>query len=221
LLQDTELNGGDKQLATFLRTLSYKYQVVYDTISRFAALTVGGEARFRQLALQELDISSKTSILDLCCGAGQTTKFLVAQSEQVTGLDVSPIALARAKQKVPQATYVEGLAQNIPLTDNQFDLVHTSSALHEMTAEELAQIFQEVHRVLKPGGVFTLVDFHPPTNVLFWPPVAIFMWLFETDTAWQLIKIDLAKNLTKYGFKITAKRLYAGGSLQVIQATCN
>ena len=208
-------------MATFLRTLSYKYQIVYDTISRFAALTVGGEVRFRQLALQELEIAADTKILDLCCGAGQTTEFLVAKSEQVTGLDISPVALTRAEAKVPQAKYVEGLAQNMPLADNQFDIVHTSSALHEMTPEELEQILREVSRVLKPGGIFALVDFHPPTNVLFWFPVAIFMWLFETETAWQLLKTDLATKLTKYGFKIITKRLYAGGSLQVIQARCN
>ncbi len=221
MLQDTELHRGDKQLATFLRTLSYKYQIVYDTISRFAALTVGGEARFRQLALKELDISSDTKILDLCCGAGQTTQFLVAKSNQVTGLDISPVALARAGEKVPQAEYVEGLAQNMPLANNQFDLVHTSSALHEMTSEELEQILQEVHRVLKPGGIFTLIDFHPPTNVLFWLPVAVFLWLFETETAWQLLKTDLATKLRQHGFEIITKRLYAGGSLQVIQARCH
>ncbi len=208
-------------MATFLRTLSYRYQIVYDTISRLAALTVGGEARFRQLALQELEISSDTKILDLCCGAGQTTEFLVAKSDQVTGLDVSTVALTRAAKKVPQAKYVEGLAQDMPLADNQFDVVHTSSALHEMTPEELEQILQEVHRVLKPGGILTLVDFHPPTNVLFWFPVTIFLWLFETKTAWQLMKTDLATKLTKNGFKIITQRLYAGGSLQVIQATCN
>ena len=221
MLQDTELHRGDKQLATFLRTLSYKYQIVYDTISRFAALTVGGEARFRQLALEELNFSSDTKILDLCCGAGQTTQFLIAKSNQVTGLDISPVALVRAAKKVPQAEYVEGLAQNMPLANNQFDLVHTSSALHEMTPEELEQILQEVHRVLKPGGIFTLVDFHPPTNILFWFPVAIFLWLFETETAWQLLKTDLATKLRQHGFEIITKRLYAGGSLQVIQARCH
>ena len=221
MLQDTELNQGDTQLATFLRTLSYRYQIVYDTVSRLASLTVGGEARFRQLALQELDISSDTEILDLCCGAGQTTKFLVAKSDQVTGLDASTVALTRAAKKVPQAKYVEGLAQDMPLADNQFDVVHTSSALHEMTPQELEQILQEVSRVLKPGGILTLVDFHAPTNVLFWFPVAVFMWLFETETAWQLIKTDLVSKLTKHGFKIITKRLYAGGSLQVIQAMSN
>ena len=214
----TELNQRGLQLATFLRTLSYQYQPLYDGISRLAALSVGGEKRFRQLALKDLAINRDTEILDLCCGAGQTTKFLVKKSDRVTGLDISPVALARAKQNVPQAKYVEGLAQALPLPDNQFDLVHTSAALHEMTTQELEQIFKEVYRVLKPGGIFTFVDFHQPNNPLFVLPVAIFLWLFETETAWQLLKTNLQQKLTELDFEVFTHNLYAGGSLQVIQA---
>jgi demethylmenaquinone methyltransferase/2-methoxy-6-polyprenyl-1,4-benzoquinol methylase len=198
--------------------LSYKYQFLYDTISRLAALTVGGEKKFRHLALQDLNISQNTSILDLCCGSGQTTQFLVTYSQEVTGLDVSQVALARAERNVPQAKYVEALAQKMPFNDASFDLVHVSAALHEMNFEELREIFQEVHRVLKPGGVFTLIDFHPPTNWLFWPSLAIFMWLFETETAWQLLQTDLIAELEKLNFRILHQKLYAGGSLQAIQA---
>lgn len=205
-------------MATILRPLSYQYQWLYDTISRLAALSVGGERRLRNLPLQGLQIDKNTEILDLCCGAGQTTKHLLAYSNKVTGLDVSPVALARAARNAPQAEYIEGLAQNIPLADNQFDLVHTSAALHEMELLELKQILKEVYRILKPGGVFTLTDFHQPSNWLFWPPVAIFMWLFETETAWQLLNTNLIQELEAVGFEIFLHQLYAGGSLQVIQA---
>lgn len=204
-------------MATFLRTWSYQYPWLYNNISSLAAISVGGEQKFRQLALEGLKIEGNREILDLCCGAGQTTKFLVQLSDRVTGLDVSPVALARATNNVPQATYIEGLAQNIPLSDAQFDLVHTSLALHEMTPSELNQIFQEVYRALKPGGVFVLIDFHQPTNWLFWLPLAIFMWLFETETAWQLLKVNLVDKLTEVGFEVLSQNLYAGGSLQVIQ----
>lgn len=205
-------------MATFLRPLSYQYQWLYDTISRLAALSVGGEKRFRTLALEDLKIEKNTEVLDLCCGAGQTTKILVQFSDRVTGLDISPIALAKAAKNVPQANYVEGEAQNMPLEDNRFDLVHTSVALHEMTPQELERILQEVYRVLKPEGVFTLIDFHQPTNWLFWPPLATFMWLFETQTAWQLLKTNLSQKLTEIGFEVLRHNLYAGGSLQVVRA---
>jgi demethylmenaquinone methyltransferase/2-methoxy-6-polyprenyl-1,4-benzoquinol methylase len=177
---------------------------------------VGGERRFRELALTGLTLTPETQILDLCCGSGQATGVLVEYSQNVTGLDASPLSLKRARNNVPQAQYVEGFAENMPFGDNSFDLVHTSAALHEMNPEQLQQILNEVYRVLKPGGIFTLVDFHSPTNPIFWPGVAMFLWLFETETAWQLLKTDLVQTLSQIGFNVNPPQLYAGGSLQVI-----
>lgn len=205
-------------MATIFRDWSYRYQWLYDGISRLAALSVGGEQRFRQLALQGLTINSNTKVLDLCCGSGQGTQFLLKYSQNVTGLDASPLSLKRAQQNVPQAQYVEAFAEDMPFVDNEFDIVHTSVALHEMEPPQLRQIIQEVYRVLKPGGVFTLVDFHNPTNPLFLPGVWMFLLLFETETAWRLLKTDLTGLLSEIGFQVSEPRLYAGGSLQVIQA---
>ncbi|MGQ4649434.1 methyltransferase domain-containing protein [Lyngbya aestuarii] len=205
-------------MATILRTWSYQYQWLYDGISRIAAISVGGEEQFRQLPWQGLTVGKETKVLDLCCGSGQATQFLVKLSHDVTGLDVSPVSLQRAQRNVPQANYVEALAQEIPFPDSQFDLVHTSVALHEMKPSELKRIVEEVYRVLKPEGIWTLVDFHKPTNFLFWPGLALFMWLFETETAWQLLATDLVGLLEQTGFEIDKHNLRAGGSLQVIQA---
>lgn len=200
-----------------LRTIAYKYQWFYDTVSRLATLTVGGEKNFRSLALKNLEITSDTKILDLCCGAGQTTKFLVNLSNQVTGLDASLNALTRAKKNVPQANYIEGLAEAMPLDNEQFDLVHSSAAMHEMTRDQLEAIFQEVYRILKPKGIFTLIDLHQPTNPLFMPGIIVFLSLFETETAWNFLQLEVIKLLETTGFKVLKHQLYAGGSLQVIQ----
>ncbi|MDJ0698041.1 class I SAM-dependent methyltransferase [Mastigocoleus sp. MO_188.B34] len=205
-------------MATFLRTLSYRYQWLYDGISRIAALSVGGENKFRHLALQGLTINSDSRILDLCCGSGQATQILTKISRNVTGLDASPLSLERAKENVPQANYVEAFAEDIPFAENKFDLVHTSAALHEMQPEQLQKILKEVYRILQPGGIFAIVDFHQPTNPLFVPGLWVFFWLFETETAWKLLRSDLPGLLRDVGFKVEELKLYAGGSLQVIQA---
>lgn len=205
-------------MSTILRTWSYQYQWLYDGISRIAAISVGGETRLRKLPYAGLTIAPESQVLDLCCGSGQSTKFLVQYSQNVTGLDISPVSLERAQRNVPQAKYVEALAEDIPFPDNNFDLVHTSVAMHEMTTSQLQQILKEVYRVLKPGGVFALVDFHKPTNFLFWPGLTLFLWLFETETAWQLLETDLVGLLSEVGFQSCNCSLHAGGSLQVIQS---
>jgi ubiquinone/menaquinone biosynthesis C-methylase UbiE len=205
-------------MATILRDWSYRYQWLYDTVSALAALGVGGEGRFRQLFLRDLTINPAAKVLDLCCGSGQATQVLVKHFQDVTGLDASPFAIARSRQNVPTATYVEAFAESMPFSDRQFDLVLTSTAMHEMESPQLRQIIQEAFRVLKPNGCFVIVDFHKPKNPLFWLPLSTFLWLFETETAWELLKTDLTKILSEVGFTVESQRLYAGGSLQVLQA---
>ncbi|MEL6555191.1 MAG: class I SAM-dependent methyltransferase [Cyanobacteria bacterium J06621_11] len=205
-------------MATILRTWCYQYQWLFDLIVGVSSLPVGGEARFRQLPMQGLSLSPEDHILDLCCGSGQATQWLVAKSQQVVGLDCDPVAIFRAQKRVPQATYVEAWAEKMPFADNSFDCVHTSATLHEMTPEQLHQILSEVHRVLKPGGCFALVDFHQPKNLLLRWNLYLFLWLFENQSAWNLIRLNLSKLLTQFGFNIKVSRYPAGGSLQVIQA---
>lgn len=205
-------------MATILRDLSYRYQWLYDGISRLAALTVGGEARFRQLALEGLAIAPDMKILDLCCGSGQATQYLVRYSNQVVGLDASPLSIRRSQKNVPQAEFVQGWAEAMPFEAEQFDLVHTSAALHEMKPDQRRQILREVHRVLKPDSVFTLIDFHQPTNPVFTSGLYSFFWLFETETAWELLQTNLVQELEAAGFIKPEQTLLAGGSLQRIQA---
>lgn len=205
-------------MATILREWSYRYQWLYDAISRLAALGVGGEEKFRQLALEGLTITSDMQVLDLCCGSGQTTKFLVTRSSHVIGLDASPFAIERAMQNVPEAKYVQGWAEAMPFDDTQFDIVHASVALHELRPVQLWRTLQEGHRVLKPGGTLTFVDFHHPTTWMHEIGLDLFLVLFETETAWQFIKTDLLDLLARVGFQEAERRLYAGGSLQVIRA---
>jgi ubiquinone/menaquinone biosynthesis C-methylase UbiE len=205
-------------MATILRDWSYRYQWFYDTVSALAALSVGGEQRMRKLFLKDLEINPDAKVLDLCCGAGQATQELVKHFQNVTGLDASPIAIQRAKRNVPQANYVQAFAEKMPLSDRSFDLVITNTAMHEMDSAQLQQIIEETYRILTPDGQFIIIDFHRPTNPLFWLPVATFLWLFETETAWELIKTDLHQLLTKSGFAIASCQLYAGGSLQVLRS---
>ncbi|MGQ9865559.1 MAG: class I SAM-dependent methyltransferase [Pseudanabaenaceae cyanobacterium] len=205
-------------MATVLRDWSYQYPWLYGAISQVAALTVGGEPRFRRLLLQDLPLTG-ARVLDLCCGGGDVTRYLAAaQPQRLVGVDASPKAIARLARNVPTAEGICAFAENLPLATATFDVVVCSTALHEMTAPQRQTILQEVQRVLVPGGWFALADFHRPQQPWFWPPLALFLALFETETAWELLTVDLPAALTEVGLHNIHQRLYAGGSLQVVRA---
>lgn len=205
-------------MATIFREWSYRYQWFNDAVIRLVALSVGGETSLRQLAIERVYVSPDMQILDLCCGDGQTTRFLVARSANVIGLDADLLTIKRASNHTPDARYVKGWAEAMPFDNEQFDLVHASFALHEMRPVQLWRVLQEVHRVLKPEGTFTFADFHSPINFWYGLVLDLFLWLFETETARQFIKTDLFDLLARVGFQAAERTLYAGGSLQVIQA---
>lgn len=205
-------------MATILRDWSYQYPWLYQAIARTTALSVGGFARFHQLPLTGVAIAKSDRVLDLCCGRGEATATLLQYADHVVGLDASPKAIATAQQHVPAATYVEGWAQALPFEAESFDWVHVSVALHEMPPSILAEIVAEVWRVLKPGGQWLILDFHQPPFWL-WPGLAMFLWLFETETAWQLLRTDLVGELEAAGFAPIRQFLPGGGALQVLQAT--
>jgi ubiquinone/menaquinone biosynthesis C-methylase UbiE len=84
-------------------------------------VSVGPEARLGQRRLENLTISAETKVLDFCSSSRQTTQFLVQYSQDVTGLDASPLFLQLARKNVLSANYVEAFAESMPFPDCQFD----------------------------------------------------------------------------------------------------
>src|SRR4028118_1299423 len=87
-------------MATLFRDLSYRYQCLRRCErASCPPVRVGPEARLGQLAWENLTISAETKVLDFCCSSRQTTQFLVIYSQDVTGLDASPLFLQLAPEK--------------------------------------------------------------------------------------------------------------------------
>jgi 2-polyprenyl-3-methyl-5-hydroxy-6-metoxy-1,4-benzoquinol methylase len=105
----------------------------------------------------------KGQTLDICCGAGTNTVYLAQNGFEVTGIDISPTAIAIAKQKAKTAgVIINFLVESfieLPFTDGEFDFVWDMGCFHHVTEEERATFIAGVHRVLKADGGYMLTCF--------------------------------------------------------------
>ena len=202
-----------------LRTFAYEHRWFYDLVTTISALSVGGVNRLRSLGLTALQdkISKGAPVLDLCCGSGETAAPWIEAGFAVTGLDLSPKALALAAQRTPQLQCIEGMAEKPPLNTNQFAAIQISLALHEFSSEERRQVLKACMRLLQPGGWLVLIDLHPAGPCLKLPQ-QLFCALFETETALKMLQADLPKQLREMGYSTIDQELLAGRALQRITA---
>ena len=99
-----------------------------------------------------LDLPPGRRWLDVGCGTGALTAAIVASAhpESVVGVDPSEAFLAQARTSLPGVTFHEGDAREIPLFDNDVDVVVSGLALNFVP--EPAHAVEEFIRVGKPGA---------------------------------------------------------------------
>ena len=207
-------------MSSFLRPLAYRHRWIYDLVTAVSSLSVGGVARLRGLGLEALGphLNPNAAVLDLCCGSGEAAAPWLEAGYRVTGLDISPRALALAAQRHPAMTRVEGLAEDPPLADGSFAAIQLSVALHEFLRSDREAVLRSCLRLLQPGGWLVVVDLHPAGPWLQLPQ-QLFCALFETDTATAMLEDDLPAQLKQLGFSAVNQELLAGQALQRITAT--
>lgn len=89
-------------------------------------------------------------ILDVGCGSGWLTRYLIGKGLDVVGCDNSSYAI-----KVSGA--IKGKATNLPFKDESFDAVLGISIIEHLTLEEAHEFLNESYRVLQKKGVLFLV----------------------------------------------------------------
>jgi ubiquinone/menaquinone biosynthesis C-methylase UbiE len=96
--------------------------------------------------------------LDAACGTGRFAEYLAAKGHRVVGVDSSPDMLARARQRVPEGTFIEGDLHGLPLADDGVDVITCALALTHVP--DLRPVVAEFARVLRPGGHLVIADVH-------------------------------------------------------------
>ena len=103
-------------------------------------------------------------VLDLGCGAGTDSlvaSLMVGPEGSVTGIDMTPEMLARARAGAEQLaagnlTFVEGEAERLPFPDTSFEVVISNGVIDLIPDKDA--VFGEIHRVLVPGGRIQIAD---------------------------------------------------------------
>lgn len=94
--------------------------------------------------------------LDVGCAGGYTTEFLDNRGAVVSGIDISPKLVEAARQHAEKGglsiDYQVGAAEALPYADASFDIVTCVDVLEHVQSP--AGAVAEIHRVLKPGGLF-------------------------------------------------------------------
>src|SRR5262249_2018309 len=98
--------------------------------------------------------------LDIATGGGHVALGMARQGADVIASDLTMPMLRAARKFICEqsmsATYLNTDAQHLPLRDGTFDIVTTRVAPHHFA--DVPRYVEECSRVLKPDGVFGLVD---------------------------------------------------------------
>ncbi|HVU18444.1 MAG TPA: class I SAM-dependent methyltransferase [Candidatus Didemnitutus sp.] len=117
-------------------------------------------------ALAGIDVPARGEALDVATGGGHTALWLAQHGWRVTAGDIAPRMLDNARRLAAEAGSPIATrlfpAEEIPFPDQAFDLVSSRVAPHHFTSPE--KFVAEVARVLKPGGVFLLIDGSVPDD---------------------------------------------------------
>lgn len=138
----------------------------YDFLNRL--LSLGVDRVWRRRMVKK---ARGRSVLDVACGTGDVLRALLERRDRVraVGLDFSRPMLEGAADKLRSDAIeetrwdlVQGDALSLPFRAGTYSAVTVAFGVRNFTDRK--QGFQEVHRVLKPGGVCVILEFFPPPD---------------------------------------------------------
>src|ERR1051326_1566215 len=109
--------------------------------------------------------TSGLSYLDLGCGKGELLRLLQSEFKRAAGCDVSE---AMMRQIAGVETRGQTDALQIPFGDAEFDLVTAVCVYHHVPAAHRPTLTAEIRRVLRPGGIFCMIEHNPFNPVTRW-----------------------------------------------------
>ncbi len=142
-------------------------------------LSFGIHYLWKREAVNLLDVNPGDQVIDVCGGTGDLALLAArdaGKSGRVVIFDINRAMMDAGRQKVVQSdlrdliTYVQGNAEQIAFPDQVFDVAMVGYGIRNVTRMEKG--FEEMYRVLKPGGKMMCLEFSKPT-------ARLFRWLYD------------------------------------------
>ena len=131
-------------------------------------MTMGNDALWRAATTRAVAPKRGERILDLGAGTASSSASLAGSGAQVVAADFSPGMLAEGRRRhghLPNITFVQADATDLPFGDDEFDAVTMSYSLRNV--QQPRKALAELFRVTKPGGRLVINEFSTPPNPFF------------------------------------------------------
>lgn len=202
--------GKKQQVEQMFDTISGNY----DSLNRMISL--GTDQGWRRKVLKMVSYTNPESILDIATGTGDLAILLSkSNAKRIVGLDLSAGMLEVGKEKVKalglqdKIEMIQGDSENLPFQDNTFDAITVAFGIRNF--ENLEKGLSEILRVLKPNGIFVILETSVPTKFPFKQGYNFYMKTFmplmgkvfsKDQKAYEYLS-ESAKNFP-YGEKLNA-----------------
>ncbi|NBC58271.1 bifunctional demethylmenaquinone methyltransferase/2-methoxy-6-polyprenyl-1,4-benzoquinol methylase UbiE [Mesohalobacter halotolerans] len=166
----TPYKGSKDQKKKQVESMFDKISTNYDGLNR--VISFGIDQSWRKKVIAMVKASGAKSALDIATGTGDLAIALAKHKvEKVVGLDISKGMLDVGRQKIKaqqlskQIKMVQADSENLPYEDNSFDAITVAFGVRNF--ENLDRGLSEIYRVLKPKGIFVVLETSNPTKFPF------------------------------------------------------
>lgn len=163
--KDSQLNKKE-QVAQMFDTISKEY----DGLNR--VISFGIDVKWRKKVVDIVAKSKANRILDIATGTGDLAINLAkTNAQEIIGLDISDGMLEVGRKKIAERQLSNKIqmmladSENMPFEDNSFDAITVAFGVRNF--ENLEKGLSEILRVLKPNGIFVILETSVPVKTPF------------------------------------------------------
>lgn len=153
--------GKKEQVAQMFDTISGNY----DGLNR--VISFGIDVKWRKKVLKLVADTNPKTILDIATGTGDLAILMTqTNADKIIGLDISAGMLDVGRKKIEDRKLSDKIemiladSENMPFEDNTFDAITVAFGVRNF--ENLEKGLSEILRVLKPNGIFVILETSVP-----------------------------------------------------------